>query len=549
MKKTIICVFTICTILLLGRSLNPLSKDMFEFHDETQPARIQQFVLNLKQGQIPPRMAPDFSFKLGYPVFNFYAPAAYWITGSINLIGVDVVNSIKLSYILAICASFIFSFLFLQEYFDFYPSLLGSVLYITSLYLPIDIFVRGNLAETWFLATVPLTLYAAVKLSKKPSRMTFFVAVSSFFFVLTVHNLLSFLFLPILLVFIIFQHKRKMNFLALFFALLLGAYFFLPLAFETRLTYASQLTKLTKYQNHFLCMGQLWDSPWGFGGSTSGCIADGQSFKLGKPQVILFFIGVFIFIFGLLRSKHKDRLLLPVLFFIVLTLGSLFLTIYQSKFIWDSLSPIMSLIQFPWRFISFSMVGLVFLSTYAFQKLPKYLFPFLSIIISLSLLVITSRYFTHRPMDKKIFEQKYLSKSYIQQSVAYKIAEYLPRTVDYSFWRELEQKPNLAQSTSFFDELKFNNQFEKEFFAIKSASLSLPIIYFPYWQIFLDHKSFVPTVFDKLGRPLLTINHPTIISIAYNQTTVEKLGNLITLTTFVLLVVIMLYKPLWKHMK
>ncbi len=152
-------------------------------------------------------------------------------------------------------------------------------------------------------------------------------------------------------------------------------------------------------------------------------------------------------------------------------------------------------------------------------------------------------------MHKKIFEQKYLSQSYIEQTVAYKIVEYLPKTVDYVYWRTFEQKPGAAQNLFLNGDIKTNNPFHKELFVLKSAAYSLPIHYFPYWQIFLDHKEFIPTVFDRLGRPVINVDHPTIVSIDYNQTTVEKMGNLITVLTLIILIITLIYRPLWKHMK
>ena len=43
MKKIIIFISILAIILFLGRDLNPFSSSFFTFHDETQPARIQQF--------------------------------------------------------------------------------------------------------------------------------------------------------------------------------------------------------------------------------------------------------------------------------------------------------------------------------------------------------------------------------------------------------------------------------------------------------------------------------------------------------------------------
>ncbi|MBI3366080.1 hypothetical protein HY041_00430, partial [Candidatus Roizmanbacteria bacterium] len=269
MKKTIFCIIFVFIVFFFGRNLNPFSNSMFTFHDETQPARIEQFVLDLKNLQIPPRFAPDFSFKLGYPVFNFYAPTSYWITS-------------------------IF-------YFDFFFFFTGEDLYISSLYYPLDIFVRGNLGEVWFLALFPLGLFFLVKNAKKPSRFIFFATVIGLFLLFTAHNLLSTMAIMICLFFILLLPHKKINSCAFIFSLLLAGYFFLPLLLENHLTYAKEIATATKYWQHFVCPQQLWQSPWGFGGSTAGC-TDGMSFKIGKMQLVLGGLGMLLFFLNL--KKH-----------------------------------------------------------------------------------------------------------------------------------------------------------------------------------------------------------------------------------------------------
>jgi hypothetical protein len=75
MKRFFLILSLAFVIFFLGnKALNPLNGKMFNYHDDTQAARIQQFVLNLKSLKIPPRIAPTFSNRLGFPVFNFYAP-------------------------------------------------------------------------------------------------------------------------------------------------------------------------------------------------------------------------------------------------------------------------------------------------------------------------------------------------------------------------------------------------------------------------------------------------------------------------------------------
>ena len=266
MKKVIFTVVLLLIIFFLGHNLNPFSSSMFTFHDSTQPVRIQQFVSELKRFHIPPRIAPDFNFGLGFPVFNFYAPSSYWLTGLINLIGFNVVSSIKLSFLLALLVGFIGCYLFFRNFFDYFPALLGGVLYITSLYFPLDIFVRGNLAELWFLALFPLIFHFLYKNSLKNNRKTFFTTTVILFISLTSHNIFSLIFIPVAIAFLLLLKNKKSNLFSFLFALFLSAYFWLPAIIEMNLTWAKEVATLTNFRNHFLCINQLWDFPWGYGG-------------------------------------------------------------------------------------------------------------------------------------------------------------------------------------------------------------------------------------------------------------------------------------------
>ena len=438
MKKIIFAVALLLIVFFLGRNLNPFSSSMFTFHDSTQPARIQQFVSELKQLHIPPRIAPDFNLRIGFPVFNFYAPFSYWLTGLINLTGFDIVSSLKFSFLLALLVGFFGGYLFLRNFFDFYPALLGGVFYITSLYFPLDIFVRGNLAELWFLALFPLSFHLVYKNSQKSNQKIFFLTTLVLSFALTSHNVYSLMFIPIILVFILLQKNKKANLFSLLFSLFLSAYFWLPAIAEINLTWAKEVAILTNFRDHFLCVNQLWDFPWGYGGSAKGCINDGMSFKISKLQIIFFVLGVLLFLYKTLIKKTKYNKI--YLFLVSCSLLFLYLTLYQSQPIWELFSPIMSIVQFPWRFIGPSLLGVAFFSSYFFQNLK---IPLKSLLIFLLILVtifINAKYFKGQEIKKIDFEKKYLSQKYVEKKAAYAIAEYLPKTIDYNYWRSLEKK-------------------------------------------------------------------------------------------------------------
>lgn len=442
MKKIIFLISIFLIIFILGKDLNPFSSYFFTFHDETQPARIDQFVKELKNLHLPPRVASDMNFGIGYPIFNFYAPTAYWITGLIHLLGLDIINSLKISFLLALLTSFFCMFYLLKNFFGFYPSLLGAFFYITSLYFPLNIFVRGNLSEIWFLSLFPLSLFLVFKTTKnkKNDKKIFLTKSLILSLLITSHNIFS-IFGLFLIIVLIFLTKRNfwINLISLFFSILISSYFWLPLIFELKYTWAKEVAEMTNYKNHFLCPIQLWQSPWGYGGSTSGCKEDGMSFKIGKLQLIFFVLGTILFIRNILNINNKKENRISF-FFLISSWLFLFLTTYQSFFIWRIFEPFLKITQFPWRFIGFSLLGIAYFSAYFFDNLKFPLKNFLILFFIFLVIFTNQKYFTGQKIFKTEFKKRYLSKEYIEEKVAFKVAEYLPKTNDYYFWRSLEKK-------------------------------------------------------------------------------------------------------------
>lgn len=538
-------------IFFLGKNLLP-SNTMFQFHDETQGARVQEFTYNIQYGMIPPRIAPHFSFHLGYPVFNFYAPFSYWVTSSLHILGLDVADSLKMSFLLAVVVAFIGMYAFLRLYFRFAPSLLGAVLYVASPWLAAEIFVRGNLGEVWFWGLFPLALYAIYEMDEYKSPFIFATTVFILFCTLTVHNIFSLLFLPIAAVYMWIIGNKIKNYIGLLLALLLSSYFLLPVIAESTLTYAREVATQTKYNDHFLCVKQLWSAPfWGFGGSAPGCMNDGMAFMVGKTQIILGFIGIILFLVFVVyslkkppkkKNGHNFKIYSAVLF---LTLISLFLTTEQSKLIWDFFKPVLSLFQFPWRFMFFIVFGLSFFSTYLANKIKHPAAVILITIIGLFVLISTSKYFYKTQIAKSEYNTQYLSDDYIRQSVAYKIPEYLPKTANYKIWRQFEnstlQTGTLIKGLDGKQSTTEQNEAFNKFGQTNSEKFLLNIHYMPYWKIRINNIVYIPDKFDTLGRPYVTaLPGNKTIEIEYKQTHIEIVSNIITVMTFLILVVYML---------
>jgi len=96
---------------------------------------------------------------------------------------------------------------------------------------------------------------------------------------------------------------------------------------------------------HFVELSQLWNSPWGYGGSVAGP-ADGVSFEVGKIQLIGALAAILSLFF-----KNNRRVILYFFLFVF----SLFMTTKYSSFLWQVFSPI-QFMQFPWRWLTFVLL-------------------------------------------------------------------------------------------------------------------------------------------------------------------------------------------------
>lgn len=325
----------------------------------------------------------------------------------------------------------------------------------------------------------------------------------------------------------------------------MSSYFLVPALLESRLTYASEIAARTKYSDHFLCVWQLWKSDkWSYGGSGKGCLNDDMSFQIGKAQIILAGLGLSIFLASH-RKKGKNGIPFLILGW---TLVCALLTIEQSKPLWDLLSPVMSIFQFPWRFLPFVVFGTAYFAAYiVFIFHDVKIRTIVVVLLSLGILSISGKYFS-KPWKYSFdeYSSMFLTQKYIGQKAAYEIPEYFPRTGDYKTWR-LYDKSETGFYTNKF-KYKINTPFHK-IFIVDENEITLPIHYFPFWEIKINNIRILPMYFDKLGRPQFSGLPPhSTISVRYNETPIEKVGNVLSLTAFAALVFFSLNKKIWKKM-
>ena len=154
MKKKLHLILLVLILLACSYSLfRPL---FFRIHDYSQGARIAEMALALKDGHFPVRWSKNFGFGLGMPLFNFYAPLPYYVTGFLNLLGLDLLNCLRLLFFIPNLVTLIGAYLLGKKIFNSSIGIVVSASITLAPYRAVDLFVRGAISELWALMFLPL---------------------------------------------------------------------------------------------------------------------------------------------------------------------------------------------------------------------------------------------------------------------------------------------------------------------------------------------------------------------------------------------------------
>ena len=144
--------------------------------------RLFVFDLHVRQGDWLPRWIPELYTGYGYPLFNFYAPAMYYVAETLHLGGLGQAAAYGWSYVLAVLfgavgAAFLASDLYASPAKNggadaaplaprpspipaFWPGLLAAAAYTYATYLLANVYVRGAFGEIGAQALLPWLFWA-----------------------------------------------------------------------------------------------------------------------------------------------------------------------------------------------------------------------------------------------------------------------------------------------------------------------------------------------------------------------------------------------------
>ena len=517
MKKVFLITLLaiIATIATAGEMFKP---GFYSSQDNMHPLRLSDYSSCRKDGQFPCRYVNYSGYNCGYPLFNFYAPFSYEIAlqiKNLSLNSLDFVSSIKATYLLATFFGFIGMYLLTKQYTSFSGAILSAYLYTLAPYKALDIYVRGSFAEYVALSLLPWLLLSIKKYQPKNSNRLFFIATASVS-ILT-HNLFPVLFGPIILYFILNNKLQKNKLFYVDSAIVFGlvAFFLLPSLLERNLTTNTTMTSgYFRYINHFTTLSQLFTSRfWGYGASLWGPIDD-MSFQVGHLHWVLLAIIFFIS----LKKKEVLKLLAIFIFYI-------FLTHNKSTFIWQTL-PFLQYIQFPWRFLGPSIFVASFIAGLAIKNSKL-----LTLILVVISIFLYKDYFKAEKWDQSLNDQKKFSGEYLLDQQRSGLPDYWP-----IYGQSLPQKACSNQPSynpSIINLISFSrktNQVNIDLYSTKdNQKVIIPVVYFPGWEISTyDQQSGLIYFNVQKGRNTIT----------KNSTLIEKVGNLISVFSLLLLAII-----------
>lgn len=497
----------------------------------------------LQDGHFPVRWAADLRF--GEPIFNFYAPLPYYMGAVINFLGINVIWSAKILFILSTLLSAATMYIFLRKLFSEKGAIFGVILYTYAPYRAVDLYVRGALSEAFAFIFFPLIFYAALLLSEKVDfKRISFLALSFTGLVLT-HNVTTLMFLPFLILwvgYLIWQHKDiKLTvpfLMAMILAAGLTAFFVLPALFERQFIQTKYLTVgYFDFRAHFVAFYQFFSPVFGYGSSLWGPIDD-MSFQIGLAHWAVLALTVVI---GIIYRKNRKILILfsflGVSFFL-----SLFLQHNKSAFIWEAI-PIMAFIQFPWRFLAISIFIVAIAGAQAsdfFQNRLKFLY----IILIAAAILVNLQYFKPRNFVQDSFFEKFLNKDKMHQGIDL-TKDYFP------VWVKNEQAEYFSTPRAIRGEIEVLS-FEKKTASangvidvLSDSLIEVPITYFLGWEVKADGKVLNLSQLSIQG--LITFELPKgqhQLDLELKDTPVRLTGNAISAASLLLLLVVLGYKKL-----
>jgi hypothetical protein len=534
-----ILVLFLSTFLVVWPTLTP---GYFSHHDDLQVMRVFEMRKCFDDFQIPCRWVPDMGYGNGYPLFNYYGVFPYYIGGLLTYI-FGFVGAAKALFFLVLFVGVFGMYFLASELFGTEVGFLAAILFEFAPYRALDSYVRGDIGESLAISLFPYLFFFSLKLIKSKSIFYFAAFTITLAIFLTTHNIMIMLFTPILIIWIVFwllklkqRHSWQLG-LSFLISLGLAAFFLGPAFLEKSLV---QTTNLIigdlNFRAHFVTVGQLFlDRFWGYGASVPGD-NDTISFQIGWPLWPLVLVSMIIVIFRSLQSRTKNFLYYLIL---GIFLFSIFMTHNKSAFVWEQI-PLLSYVQFPWRFLAIIIFTGSILAVWWIQYLPKNIRILLVVILTGLVLVLNYSYFAPEKFYPDMTDNKKLSGVEWETQQKASIMDYLPMGSNKPA-EEAQAQPFLINGAGQVSNFKnYTDHFSFDASATDQSLIEIPILDYPNWTTFVDGVRISHSNENYLKRMDLTLGVGSYkISGKLENTPIRIIANIVTIISIIFFIFIL----------
>lgn len=401
MKKIKRLLYLAAIVIVALIVVRPYLVDTFPYtHDgENHLARFANYKIAVREGQLPPRFAPNLNARYGYPVFNYNYPLANILSLPFSILDFSYQTTLSLLIISSVIAAGISSFYLsklIGQRFSINVSnkyaAISAVVYASASYLVNLTFFRGNIGEIISYALLPSVLFASLSNRPKTKWLRIVLLAVLWTALLLSHTITAVLSLPVLFICIAFfdtslKKNLSVHIPSFVLGILSSFWYWLPALFEISEVIVSTSHNNTQAGKHAVDTLQLLFGSLQFGFSYPGPI-DSFSFAYSLPQLLLLLLAGVVALKLVAARKLNSK---HVLLYLSLAAGILLLSILQSTLstaIWNI--PAISFIQFPWRLQAFASFLLLLISPAVLATLNPWLQRVLVLIITIHLVMLLS---------------------------------------------------------------------------------------------------------------------------------------------------------------
>ncbi len=549
-------------VLVVASSWSLLTPQFFRVHDYTHAARISELSRALADGHFPVRWSQNLGYGYGMPLFNYYAPLPYYVGAIFYGLGLDIVLSIKLLFVLASVITAWGAYKLGKDWFGTWGGLILSAALTLAPYRALSLYVRGAVSEAWAIAFLPVILWALCRLIRgEKSAWGWLIAGLTGLFLS--HNITTMLFVPvsgllaISYALLIWSQKSGLRnpkewwqaiwqvSSAYLLAIGLAAFYLLPAFLEKDLTKVQDtiLSGYFDYHLHFLYIRQFFTDNWGYGGSGWGP-NDDISFFLGAAQLagvslVAIFSGWQVWQFFKAKAKSNQspwKLVTLVCIAAGVTGLALFMSLEKSQAIWQA-SSVLKFAQFPWRWLSMATVGLALVVSAVTALLPRVWWRGM-ILVGLWLWLVLGNTSFFRPKEYLADSSGYYytEPAKIRGGMSDVLPDYIPAQMAKTLIApsHLWLNPDLSPK----DITVLVERTQEKLVKVKTTeplALDLAVADFPSWQAEIDGKAVSKTT-GKIGNiQVMVPPGEHTVGVIWGATFIESLGNWLSLLALAIL--------------